>query len=196
MKVRKGTVSKTVALNLWVMTCLGVQWSFHGGCISAVLRTSFALWFITLIKLQLWCSNWMTLWFGVTTTWETALKDLSCRKVHFVVLSDGGKKTPLPPRWCVLISMYLCTVSVCVPVENRLHQPPRAVVISGSVLPDVNNREWIEPSVRAASILNPWSIFFQSPSIGFSRCTIFFPRKVISLAIWKSTFILTWLMIR
>lgn len=40
------------------------------------------LWFITLAKLQLWGSNKIILWSGVTTTWRTALKGHSIRKVE------------------------------------------------------------------------------------------------------------------
>ena len=38
------------------------------------------LWFITVAKLQLWSSNEIILWLGVTTKWETVSKGHSLRK--------------------------------------------------------------------------------------------------------------------
>ena len=42
----------------------------------------FTLWFIPVAKSQLWSSNEISLWLGVTTTWGTALEGCSIWKVE------------------------------------------------------------------------------------------------------------------
>ena len=59
--------SRTVVLKLWVMT----PWGSH-----------IRLWFITVSKLQLWRSNEIMLWLGVSITRGTVLKGHSIRKVE------------------------------------------------------------------------------------------------------------------
>jgi hypothetical protein len=53
-------------------------WGLH---IRYLVYEIFTLWFVTEAKLQLWSSNGIIVWLGVTTTWGTVLKDFSIKKV-------------------------------------------------------------------------------------------------------------------
>lgn len=48
---------RAAVLNLWVMTHLGVEWSFHKGHIPNILRIRYLNYDITVAKLQLWTSK-------------------------------------------------------------------------------------------------------------------------------------------
>ena len=68
--------TRPVVFNLWVWTLTRGHISDNPAC------QIFTLWFITLAKLQLWSSNKIILWLGVTTLWGTVLKGCSNRKVE------------------------------------------------------------------------------------------------------------------
>ena len=68
---------RVVVLSLWVMTPL-VRWGSHSWYSTYQI---FTLKFITVTKLQLWSSSEIILWLWVSTTWGTALKCRSRRKV-------------------------------------------------------------------------------------------------------------------
>lgn len=44
---------RPAVLNLWLVTLLGIEWTFHRGHISDILT----LWYITVTKFDLWSSN-------------------------------------------------------------------------------------------------------------------------------------------
>lgn len=79
--------NQNTVIELWFSTCelrfdpLGVKWPFHRGHISDILHVIYALWFITVARLQLWSSKEIISWLGVTT-WGTALKWHSIWKVE------------------------------------------------------------------------------------------------------------------
>lgn len=70
---------KIVSTKLWNSSSQPVGWDPHP---PGVTYQIFILRFIRVVKLQLWSSNEIISWLGVTTTWGTVLKRCGIRKVE------------------------------------------------------------------------------------------------------------------
>lgn len=76
---------KIVSTKLWNGSSQPVGWDPHP---PGVTYQIFTLRFIGVAKLQLWSSNEIISWLGVTTTWGTVLKRCGIRKVENHCLGD------------------------------------------------------------------------------------------------------------
>ena len=67
----------------------------------------FTLWFITVAKLQLWSSNEIIIWWGVTIAWGTGLKCHSIRKIESYWSRCNPSSAPLPKHILKMMVWYI-----------------------------------------------------------------------------------------
>ena len=84
-----GNCSRAVFLNLWGQDPWGGWITFSKGLPKNTRKQILTLWFIIVAKLQLWSSNKMIFWLGITINRGTILKGCRIRRLKTTALGPG-----------------------------------------------------------------------------------------------------------